>query len=41
MIALCIYLYRILEKIDGEKGWKLLSYAMAEQLKIKLLNKIK
>jgi len=41
MILLYICLYRILEKIDGERGWHILSYAIAERLKIRLLNKIK
>lgn len=41
MTTLYIWIYRILETIDGERGWHILSYAIAERLKIRLLNKIK
>lgn len=41
MIAIYICLYRILEKIDGERGLRLLSYRIAERLKMRLLSKIK
>jgi hypothetical protein len=33
-----IYLYRILENIDGEHGKRFLSYKIAEHLKIWILN---
>ena len=41
MIIFYTWIYHLLEAIDGERGLRLLSYAMAERLKIKLLNKIK
>jgi len=40
MIAIYICLYRILEKIDGERGLHLLSYRIAERLKVKILNRL-
>jgi len=41
MTIFYICLYRILETLDGERGLRLLSYAIAERLKVRLLNKIK
>jgi len=41
MTTIYTWIYRILETIDGERGLRLLSYAIAERLKIRLLNKIK
>jgi len=41
MITLLILLYKLLERIDGEKGYKYIPYYIAERLKIKLLRGIK
>lgn len=41
MITLYICLYRILETLDGERGFALFSYRIVERLKVRLLNKIK
>lgn len=43
MITLYTWIYRILETLDGERGLRLhlLTYEIAERLKIRLLNKIK
>jgi len=41
MTTLYIWIYHILETLDGERGLRLLSYELAERLKIRLLNKIK
>jgi hypothetical protein len=34
-------LYRILEKLNGEKGFKVLDYKLAEKLKMDLLQYLK
>jgi hypothetical protein len=37
MNNIIILLYRILEKLDGEKGFKVLDYQIAESLKLLIL----
>lgn len=41
MVIFCVWLYRMLEAIDGEKCIKVISYAVAEKVKIWLLQFIK
>lgn len=41
MILLLITLYRLIERIDGEKGYKIIPYYIAERAKIKLLGGLK
>lgn len=41
MITILITLYRLIERIDGEKGLKFIPYYIAERMKVKLLGGIK
>jgi len=41
MTILCMLLYRLIERIDGEKWAKLISYVIAEKVKLFLLYHIK
>ena len=36
-----VLIYRFMERIDGEHGFKLISYSLAEKIKIMCLNHMK